>query len=118
MNDFRKMAFYEVGKGRLAMDAQSEFERMIRECQEKSVGGTMTIKIKVSPPNPREPDFGEISYSVGVSMGSLNSQSFTTLIKEGAIVADGNDPADTVQLDLDLPQPNTAASRFRLAQGE
>lgn len=114
--DFRKMAFYEVGKGRLAMDAQTEFERMIKECQEKNVGATLTIKIKVDPPNPREPDFGQLNYSVGVAMGALNSQKFTTLIKEGNIVADGDDPTETVKLDLELPKPTTA-ERLRLAQG-
>ncbi len=118
MNDFRKMAFYEVGKGRLAQDAQIEFERMIRDSLEKMVGATLTIKIKVEPPNPREPDFGEISYSVGVSMGAVSSQRFTSLLKEGNIVADGDDPADALQLDLELPKPPTTANRIRFAQGE
>jgi hypothetical protein len=113
--DYRKMAFWEVGKGRLAQDAQIEFERMVRDCLEKMVGGVMTIKLKVAPPNPREPDFGEISYSVGVTLGAVASQNFTTLLKDGNIVADGSDAADALQIDLELP---VTPPRIRIAQGQ
>lgn len=101
----RKLGFHEIGKGAFAIDAQEAFEEAQRLAAEKYVDAVVTIKISVKPPNPREPNFSQIEYRTNVTHGQPPSKTFSTMLKDGKIVADGEDPADILQIDLDLPQP-------------
>lgn len=99
----RKLAFHEVGKGSLAIDMQEAFEEAQKLAAEKFVSAVVSLKIKIEPPNPREPNFSQISYVTNVTHGAPPAKNFSTMLKDGQIVADGSDPADILQLDLEIP---------------
>lgn len=108
----RKLGFHEIGKGAFAIDMQEAFEEAQKIAAEKYVDAVVTVKIKVSPPNPREPNFAQIEYTAPkVTHGQPPAKTFSTMLKDGLIVADGDDPADILQIDLDLPTPENPFRR-------
>jgi len=104
MNNGRKLAFYELGGGRLAQDVQEAFEEASRFATQNSLSSEITLRIKLSAPSPQEPDFAEAYWEVGVKKEPRRSMRVTTQQVRGIIIADGKDSASCVQLNLDLPE--------------
>jgi hypothetical protein len=113
----RKLAFYELGGGRLAQDAQDAFEEASRFATQNSLGAEVSIKIKLSAPNPQEPDFAEAYWEIGVKKDPRRSMRVTTQQIKGIIVAEGKDSTDCLQLNLDLPELGKITQSSRSVAG-
>jgi hypothetical protein len=101
----RKLAFWELDRGKFAREVQARFEKAQQVSFEDEVPSTITIKIKVQPPDQNDLQFSTLDYSVTLAHGSKSvskSQSIELDI-HGNIIADGRDPAEILQIPLDLP---------------
>ena len=103
----RKLAFYEIGRGSLATDAQALFEELQEHSLRTSTATTMTITIAIAPPADDDQRYGKIAYQLTHRKAPLKSKGYTTLIKHGRIIQDGESEVEACQLDLDLPKPLT-----------
>lgn len=101
----RKLAFYEIGKGSLAQEAQDLFEAMQDHALQTGTATKMTIEIAIAPPTDDDQRYGKIQYQLSHKVAPRKSKGFTTLFKQGKIIQDGDCEVDAAQLNLDLPQP-------------
>lgn len=101
----RKLAFFELGRGQFAREIQAKFEKAQKVTFEDEISTTITIKIKLAPPDPNDLQFSTLDYSVGLQYGSkqMSKSQSIELDTMGNIVADGRDPAEILQMDLELP---------------
>ena len=100
----KKMAFYEIGRGKFAMWMQEEFERAQKIANESHSEVTISSIIKISPPESEEDCFGKIGFSIKVNRPQRKSIPYTTEIDNGVIVGDGIDIGDILQETLELPE--------------
>jgi len=99
----RKMAFYEIHKGRLAIDVQKAFEEAQRAAFDMGQGAEVTLKIKIDSPEDKEDKYGKVSYNVSTKLPSKKSIKLTTELQDGLIVADGETRVDVLQNELEFP---------------
>jgi hypothetical protein len=104
MGDQKKLAFYEIGQGSLFRDFQAEFEQAQITAREQNDTVVVILKIAVLPPEISDGRFGHCKYSVDTKNPSKKSVVYTTELKDGIIVNDGEDMADILQTTLELPE--------------
>lgn len=107
----RKMAFYEIHKGRLAIDVQKAFEEIQTAAFKMGQNSELTLKIKIEPPEDADDKFGKVAYNVSTKLPSKKSIKFTTELMDGLIVADGDSQIDVLQNELDFPEPMKLAKK-------
>lgn len=103
----RKLAFYEIGKGSMAHEAQALFEELQEHALRTGTPTKLTIEIAIAPPTDDDQRYGKIQYQLSHKKAPLKSKGYTTLFKHGCIIQDGDSDVDAAQLDLDLPKPLT-----------
>lgn len=101
----KKLAFFEIGKGKLYTEFQSIFEQAQIEAKERNAGVTCILKIHVGAPETSDNRYGKISYETDMKTPARKSMEFTTELMDGVVVNDGNSIADILQLSLDLGIP-------------
>lgn len=100
----RKMAFYELDKGRLALEMQREFEEISRICLEKGKKTEAVLTITCLPPEGKDLQFAKVTYKITKKVPAKESVKFFVEInKDGVVVADGNSPLETIQEELEFP---------------
>jgi hypothetical protein len=104
--DKRRLAFYEVGKGKLLSEFQALFEQAQIEAAERNAEVICVLKIHVQPPEATDKKFGRVSYETSIRVPARKSMEFTTELVGGVIVDDGDSQADLMQLKLDLQIPS------------
>lgn len=105
MEKTKKLAFFEVGKGRLYSEFQSIFEQAQIEARERNAEIVCTLKIRVQPPEATDVRFGKIQYETDLRVPPRKSMQYTTELMDGVIVQDGDSMTDILQLSLDLDIP-------------
>ena len=104
-NEKRKMAFYEIQKGKLALDFQKAFEEAQTQAFIHNSPSSITLKIAVFPPPDRTGRFGQVQYAVSKSLPSVKSMKLTTqLTNEGLITEDGASQIDILQEELEFEE--------------
>lgn len=98
----RKLLFYEIGKGEVALEAQLEFERLQNMVAALGKKATMTIKITVHPSGFEDVEldkrFGKVSAEVIPAKISHTTEVFTTEKGEdGVACCDGKSIDDVLQ---------------------
>lgn len=116
MNGKRKLAFYEIAGGNFAREMQEGFESAQRIAIERGGKVKLTAVIEIGPPDAVNPRFGSIGYQLKLATPPLKSPLFTTELKDGAIISDGENVADAIQESLEFGPPKTAP--FRAAESE
>lgn len=101
----QKLAFWQVGRGKLASEVQSLFEQAQIEARERNAPVTVSLKINVLPPEASDSRFGKISYSTNLKVPEKKSMEFTTELLDGVIINVGKDESDLLQLKLALEFP-------------
>jgi len=104
MSKDKRMAFFEIGKGRFAQWMQEEFERAQRIARESGVEIKITSVISIKPPAKEDENFGQVSFAVKVIRPSKKSMEYTTELRDGMIVSDGEDIGEILQESLDFPE--------------
>lgn len=99
----RKMAFYEIHRGKLAVDVQKAFEEAQLSAHNMGQTAELTLKIKIEPPEDAEDRFGKVSYTVNTKLPAKKSIKLTTELHKGLIVADGESPVNVLQQELEFP---------------
>lgn len=113
----KKLAFFEIGKGKLYSEFQCIFEQAQIEAKERNAEVVCVLKIKVKPPESSDNRYGKISYETDMKTPAKKSMEFTTELMDGVVVNDGNSIADILQLSLDLGIPeNTIPMRNEAQQ--
>ena len=106
MNQKRKMAFYEIQKGELALDVQAAFETAQKQSYIHNSASKITLEIIVFPPPDRQSNFGQIQYAIRETLPSTRSMKLTTqLNNEGIITADGTNAISVLQEELQFDEP-------------
>jgi hypothetical protein len=97
----KQMAFYEIGGGVFAQEAQAMFE----ECQQVALVNrqpiVITMKIAITPPKEGD-NFGRTQFSLNHTMPTKKSIEFTTLYEAGVAMADGASVEAITQMALNL----------------
>ena len=102
----KKLAFFEIGKGKLYSEFQGIFEQAQIEAKERNAEIVCVLKIKVKPPESSDNRYGKISYETDMKTPAKKSMEFTTELMDGVVVNDGNSIADILQISLDLGIPD------------
>ncbi len=100
----RKMAFYELDQGRLALAVQKAFEEMQMTAHESGQQTEITLKIKLIPSKDRQERFGKFAYTVNTKEPPKQSIELTTELKNGFIIADGRSAVDVLQNELEFSE--------------
>ncbi len=117
--DKRRLAFYEIGKGKLLSEAQALFEQAQIEAKERNAKVSVVLKITIKPPEATDARFGSVSFETKMRVPDRKSMDFTTELVEGIIVDDADSQLDLLQLKLDLPMPeNTTPIRKEGMNGQ
>jgi hypothetical protein len=103
MSGLKKLAFYEIGKGSLFREMQSVFEQAQITARDENGTVVVSLKIHVMPPEITDGRFGHIAYQIGVANPPRKSVKYTTELRDGLIINDGEDMADVLQTSLELP---------------
>jgi len=103
----KKMLYTQVGKGRMNCDMQEAFQEVQRHVDSRKTPATVTLKLTVYPPNVKDPNFGELDYSINITKPATKSRKYPTLIENGEIIASGSDQTDALQLEV-LTEPANA----------
>ena len=115
----RKLAFYEVGKGKFAELMQENFEKAGKLALKRNAPITVTSSITVYPPAMQGAEFepfGDVSFNVGMKVPPISSRKFSTEIKkDGVILQDGESVADILQESLELPISDIEKARNKKA---
>lgn len=107
MNEFKpkRMAFYELGKGRLAQLAQAEFERAQVISAKTGAPVKITTTIVVYPKEGSDEHFGGVAFEVKITLPATKSMKYTTeLSDDGYIISEGTDVDDLLQESLEFPE--------------
>lgn len=101
--DKKKMAFYEIGKGRYASWMQEEFERA-QDIVFKT-GSTCKIvsTITIAPSDDNDSRFGAVGFDVKITLPPRKSMKYTTELQSGYIVSEGEDITEILQERLEFP---------------
>ena len=100
----RRMAFYELGKGKLFQLMQGEFEQAQIIAMERNVGVKVCLEIMVAPPDINDPRFGQVKFKVQSKLPAKESAIYTTELESGLVISDGDDLADVLQEKLRFPE--------------
>lgn len=114
MNQKRKMAFYEIQKGKLALDMQTAFEEAQKQAFVHQSPAKVNLTIAVYPPANRNENFGQVQYAISKSLPSTKSMKLTTILSaDGVITDDGTSITDVLQEELEFDEPTI----LKLEQG-
>lgn len=116
MEKTAKLAFWQIGKGKLASEVQSLFEQAQIEARERNAAVTVSLKIHVLPPEASDARFGKVGYATSIKVPEKKSMEFTTELIDGVIVSDGESAADILQLSLALEIPKNV-THFEVQKG-
>lgn len=106
MSDKKKMAFYQLQKGKLAIDFQAAFEDAQKQTMLYGDVSKVSLEITVHPPESRNDKYGSVMYKIKKSLPAVKSMKMTTELSPlGYIINEGRDVDDIIQLDLDLKEP-------------
>ena len=107
----RKQVFYEIGGGKLALEAQDVFEKIQALAQNSNQPITMGIKIVVKPPAAGD-HFGRTQFSISHSEPAVKSIEYTTEYEGGFAIKDGDGIDGILQTSLELPDTNHPGKEF------
>lgn len=100
----RKMAFFEINKGRLAEEMQRAFENCQAVTHDIGLPTEVTLKINIIPAAKND-KFGQVSYSIAEKHPPKKSIKFTTeLTGDGIIIADGKSAVEILQEELQFEE--------------
>ena len=102
-----RLAWWNIGRGALGREGQAAFERLQKLAFERNVAAKMTIVVEVGPPDSSDPEYGTVSYSVAVKEPPRKSIQHTTALHGGAIISDGANAADALQLEMQFMTPKS-----------
>jgi hypothetical protein len=105
----RKLAFFEIGQGKLASETQALFEQAQIEAKERKAVSTVILKIFVGPPENQDERFGKAAYSTELRVPPHKSMVYTTELRDGVIINSGDSEIDLMQTKLELPIPENTA---------
>ena len=114
----KKLAFWEVAKGRLAQDIQDDFEAAQAIAFDRGVRTKVLLEITIHPPEKGEENYGNLEYKHEVKEPAKTSIKYATLLKDGVIVRDSKEPNLLTQIELDLRTPNTVDFKPQIVKGE
>jgi hypothetical protein len=95
----RPQFFYEIGKGKLAREAQAMYESIQQLALESKQPITMTLKISVQPP-PEDDRFGRTYYTLTHNQPTSKSIQFATEYEGGVAVRSGESIEALLQMDI------------------
>ncbi len=99
MEKLKKLAFYEIDRGRMAIRFQKSFEEIQKKVAERGEKAELCLKIIIHPSADNE--FGSLSYDITQKTPKQTSIKLTTsLNKDGLIVSDGKEIINTLELEL------------------
>lgn len=101
-----KMAFHEIGNGKLFLDMQRAFESAQTMAFESGQQTTVTMKITIDPPEGNK-RYGSLGYEVYQSFPKKKSMKFTTELQNGLILGTGSDITDVLQEELKFADQST-----------
>jgi len=107
INGEKRMAFYELAKGRFSQLVQEEFEQAQIIVAKTGAPVKITQTIMVYPPEGQDKNFGGIAYEIKTTLPARKSMKYTTELKDGFIVSDGTDITDVLQESLEFPDLRT-----------
>ncbi len=96
----RRMAFHEINRGKLGEEVQKLFEDAQDISAEREVKTEVTLKITVFPPDPKEEHLGSVAFKCFLKQPPIESRKFETLLKDGRIIKDAEDPQRLLNLDM------------------
>lgn len=115
----RRMAFFEIARGRFASDMQEQFETAQRISTEKKGQVKITTTITINPPDPNDPEYSTIKYGIKLSTPPIQSKEFSTEMRDGYIIDDGDDIGALLQEKLKFPDiPNDVQARIDKISGK
>jgi hypothetical protein len=110
----KKLAFYEIGEGKLASEVQALFEQAQIEAAERKGIATVVLKIFVGAPEQSDPRFGKVAYSTALNVPAHKSMVYTTELRDGVVIRTGDSIIDVLQERLELPMPeNTIQMKMK-----
>lgn len=118
------MRFDKVGGGTFGVRLQAAFEQAQKICFERNTKTEVEAKIVLYPSESRDhPEFGQISYQVGVKQPPVVSPKFSTVVQGGKIISDGVGIGSAMTVEMDLPTseqkgPEHAGSEAETAGAE
>lgn len=108
----RKCGFYELDKGRMAQEFQRLFERAQVQAAQTGAKVGCVLGITIGPPDSMDARFGSIAYSMKLVAPARKSPALTTeLNPNGLIIKVGDDMADVLQEELELPDLEPAGKK-------
>lgn len=101
----RKLAFWELDRGRFAEAIQAAFEQAQKESFELGVSAKVSITISLAAPDPNDLQFGDLAWSVTQTRGSRSTSKAQSIERDelGRVIAAGENPAAILQIPLELP---------------
>lgn len=99
MKKKKPQLFYEVGQGKLALDAQSVYTEIQQLALEHKCPVSMSIKIDVIPP-PDGDVYGKTRYSISHTKPSKKSILFTTEYEAGVAMREGESVEGLLQISM------------------
>lgn len=101
----RKLAFIEIGKGKLGLDIQADFEQAVLKARELNGKCVVELKINVYPPQEgSEGRIGTTDYSHRIVEPAKKSAQFMTLMDaNGVVINSGENEGLALQYALELP---------------
>ena len=112
--EFRKMAFTEIGLGSLGVDVQQAFEKAQMISAERGVNTKVKLNIEVYPPSD-DAQYGGVVYSVDVAQPAKKSRRHETILENGISVRNAEIPLE--QLSMMGPEKPESVVDFKKAQG-
>jgi len=95
------MKFDKIGGGSFGQRLQAAFEQAQNISFQRNAKTEVSAKICIYPSDsPDHPEFGQVSYEVGVKQPAVVSPKFSTIIQGGRIVSDGMTIGDAAQTNL------------------
>jgi hypothetical protein len=95
------MRFIDIGRGEFATQMQQAFEKAASVAMKRGCSISIKNTITIVPPKARDAN-GEISFNISVSEPPVKSFKYMTEVsRDGAIVSDGTDAAQILQVTFD-----------------
>lgn len=108
----RKLAFHEIDNGLFAAQAQDAFEKATLAAVAMNGPAEVIMRIMVRP-SDNSTRFATMTWSVAKRNPPIKSANKTVRLKDGIIVADGDNEAATLQLNLDFPELSPSTQKER-----
>ena len=103
MQEQRKLAFFEVDRGRLGVVIQEDFEKAQAIARERGVEVKIKVEMIVFPPDQKDPTYGSVSYNHQIIEPKHLSRRLEMCLNiDGIIVSDAAEPPEQLNLDLSL----------------